>query len=285
MCAALQARGVTGGRLMPLTPGSPDPRGATVLVTSGPAGGQLAAYAPAVLASFGSGSARIDVRAAEPGGAADDETALRADLAARMSAGSQLLRNHRIRFTAQEAAQLRAGEVDARVLATLAALSSQYSFSVTAFGDTSPGTAVLYREVTISNAGSHLAAALALVQAQVPPTCRPRPRSRRRPALNIEFASPSSLGLLTAVLDAAAARRAWGACRVCGTVDLLRHDAEEGSVNSWLAFSDGRRTGPPRRCALTWPGYRGICRVPSNGTRRFSWLQWYPIVSMTAGKA
>ena len=203
MCAALQARGVTGGRLMPLTPGSPDPRGATVLVTSGPAGGQLAAYAPAVLASFGSGSARIDVRAAEPGGAAGYETALRADLAARMSAGSQLLRNHRIRFTAQEAAQLRAGEVDARVLATLAALSSQYSFSVTAFGDTSPGTAVLYREVTISNAGSHLAAALALVQAQVPPYLPAQAAIAPPAALNIEFAAPSPLGLLTAVLDVA----------------------------------------------------------------------------------
>ena len=80
-----------------------------------------------MIASFGSGSAQIDVRAAEPGGAAAYETALRADLAARMSAGSQLLRNNRIHFTAQDAAQLRAGQVDTRLLATLAALSSQYS--------------------------------------------------------------------------------------------------------------------------------------------------------------
>ena len=202
MCTALQARGVTGGRLMPLEPGSPDPRGATVVVTSGPAGGQLAAYAPAVIASFGSGSAQIDVRAAEAGGAAAYGTALRADLAARISAGSQLLRNHRIRFTAQDAAQLRAGEVDTRVLATLAALSSQYSFSVTAFGDASPGTTVLYREVTISNAGSHLAAALALVKAQVPPYL-PEAAIAPPAALDIEFAAPSPLGLLTAVLDVA----------------------------------------------------------------------------------
>jgi hypothetical protein len=209
MCAALQDKGVTAGRLMPLQPGSPDPHGATVVVTSAPGGSQLAAYAPAVIASFGSGQARIDVRAAEPGGAAAYQNAQKADLAARMSAGSQLLRNNRIRFTAQDAAQLRAGEVDTRLLATLAALSSQYPFTVTAFGDASPGAAVLYRAVTITGDGKNGAAdlgrALALVQAQVPPYL-PAQAAITHPAagpaaLSIEFAAPSPVGLLTAVLD------------------------------------------------------------------------------------
>ncbi len=209
MCTVLQSYGVTAGRLMPLKPGSPNPRGTTVVVTSGPAEGQLAAYAPAMVASFGSGSAQVQVRATEPGGAVAYATALRADLAARMSAGAQLLRNNRIRFTAQDAAQLRAGEVDTRVLATLAALSSQFSFSVTAFGDTSPGAAVLYREVIITGDGpsgaAELGPALALVQAQVPPYL-PAQAVIVHPAagqsgLSIEFAAPSPLGLLTAVLD------------------------------------------------------------------------------------
>jgi hypothetical protein len=203
MCTALQARGVTAGRLMPLEPGSPNPPGAAVVVTSAPADSQLAAYAPAVIASFGVGGARIDVRVAEPGGAAAYQTALRADLAARMSAGSQLLRNNRIHFTAQDAAQLRAGQVDTRLLATLAALSSQYSLTVTAFADASPGVAVLYREVSIT--GADLAPGLALVQAQVPPYL-PAQAAIVHPtagpaALNIEFAAPSPMGLLTAVLD------------------------------------------------------------------------------------
>jgi len=87
---------------------------------------------------------------------------LRSDLAARVSAGSQLLRNSRIKFTAQDAAQLRAGEVDARVLATLAALSSQHSVSVIAFSDAAPGAAALYREVTVtSDAASNTGADLA----------------------------------------------------------------------------------------------------------------------------
>jgi len=207
MCAALQAHGVAASRLMPLTPRAPDPPGAAVVVvTSAPAATQRTeAYAPAVIASFGSGSARIDVRAAEPGGAAGYETAQRADLAARMSAGSQLLRNNRIRFTRQDAAQLRAGEVDTRLLATLAALSSQYSFTVTAFGDASPGVAVLYRDVTITGPAQNIARALALVKAQVPPYLPTQAAMTQLASglavLRIEFAAPSPLGLLTAVLD------------------------------------------------------------------------------------
>jgi hypothetical protein len=202
MCTALQAQGVTAARLIPLKPGAPDPHGATVVVTSDPAATQ---YAPAVIASFGSGATQIDVRASEPGGAAAYETALRADQSARMSAGSQLLRNNRIHFTAADAAQLRAGQVDARLLATLAALSSQYSLSVTAFGDASPGVAALYRAATITATGKNLTAALALLQAQVPPFL-PAQAEIVNAALNIEYAAPSPLGLLTAVLDVATGR-------------------------------------------------------------------------------
>ena len=202
MCAALQARGVAAARLMSLTGRSTDPRGAAVVVTSTTAYDQ---YAPAVIASFGSGAERIVVRAAEPGGTAGYQSALRADLQARMSGGAQLLRNNRIRFTAQDAAQLRNGEVDSRVLATLAALSSQYSFSVAAFGDSAPGAAVLYRGVTIT--GARLKSALALVRAQDQPylpayAAIAQPADGQPAALSLEFTAPSPLGLLTAVLTA-----------------------------------------------------------------------------------
>ena len=207
MCAALQAEGVTAGRLMPLQTGAASPRGAGLLVTSPSVGSPLAdEYAPALIASFGSGGARIEVRAAEPGGTAAYQAALRADLAARSSAGSQLLRNPRIQFTARDAAQLRAGEVDSRLLATLADLAAQYSFRVTAFGDASPGAQVLFREVTIARAGRNaaadLTAAQAIARAQAPPYLPAHATVQSvggQPALSIEFAAPSPLGLLTAV--------------------------------------------------------------------------------------
>jgi hypothetical protein len=212
MCAALQEQGVGAGRLMLLQAGAVNPHGATVMVTSGMAGGQLAGqYAPVVLASFGTGSARVDVRGTEPGGPAGYESALRADLAARRSAGSQLLRNRHIQFTAHEAAQLLAGEVDSRLLVTLASLSSQYAFGVTAFGDTSPGVRVLFRDVTITSDGSgpgatELGNMMALVDQQHPPYLPTQARIVRtapgQAVLHIEFPAPSPLGLLTADLAA-----------------------------------------------------------------------------------
>ena len=194
---------------MPLKAGSPDPQGAALVMTSAPA---LSQNAPDVIASFGSGDSRLYVQAAEPACAAAYQSALRSDLAARVSAGSQLLRNKQITFTAQDAVALRAGEVDTRVLATLAALSSQHSFTVAGFGDASPGAAVLYREVTITDdsavtATAGLTADLALVNAQVQPYL-PAHAAISHPAagpaaLNIEYTAPSPLGLLTAVLDGA----------------------------------------------------------------------------------
>ena len=206
MCAALQAQGVPAGRLVPVQPGSADLPRAQVVVTSASAGRQLAdRYAPALIASFGSGGSRIEVRATEPGGVAAYRAALRADLAARKSAGTELLRNRHLLFTPPGAAQLLAGQVDSRLLAMLAAVSSQYQFRVTAFSDAAPGAQVPFRQMTISgDRTADLAVALAMVRAQNPPYL-PAHAAIIRPdtgptALSIEFAAPSPLGLLTPVL-------------------------------------------------------------------------------------
>jgi hypothetical protein len=90
--------------------------------------------------------------------------------------------------------------VDARLLATLAALASQYSFRVTAFGDAAPGAPVLFRQVAITGRG--LAAALAMVRAQNPPYLPAHAAAVGQTGLSIEFAAPSPLGLLSPVLDA-----------------------------------------------------------------------------------
>ena len=209
MCAALQEQGVAAGRLMPLRSATASPRGASVLVTSPSAGGQLAGqYAPALIASFGSGGNRVEVRAVEPGGVSAYRAALRADLAARRAAGSQLLRNSHIRFNGPGTAQLRAGDVDTRLLATLAALASQYSFRVTGFGDASPGVPVLFREVGITGVGRGLATALAMIRAQNPPYLPAHAAVVGQTGLSIEFAAPGPLGLLSPVLDADSPRPA-----------------------------------------------------------------------------
>ena len=203
MCAALQGQGVAAGRLMPLRSAAASPLGASVLAISLSAGGQLAGqYAPALIASFGSGRDRVEVRAVEPGGASAYRAALRADLAARRATGSQLLRNSHIRFTGPDTAQLRAGDVDTRLLATLAALASQYSFRVAEFGDASPGAPVLFRAVSITGVGRGVATALAMMWAQNPPYLPAHASAVGQTGLSIEFAAPSPLGLLSPVLDA-----------------------------------------------------------------------------------
>jgi hypothetical protein len=200
LCPILQDQGIASGRLMPLRAAG-GPLGADVLVTSWSAGGQLAArYAPARIASFGSGPGQVEVFAVPADGMAAYQTALRADLAARRSAGAQLLRNPRIRFTAPGAAALRSGQLDTRLLATLAVLASQYSFGVSALGDAAPGAPTLFREVVITGIGQDRSGALSMLHGQDPPYVPAHVAAVGQTGLSIEFALPSPLGLLSPVL-------------------------------------------------------------------------------------
>ena len=201
MCAALRARGVAASRLVPLGPGA---AGAGVVVASA-AGAAGAGQQNVLVARFGSGTSLVEVRTAPPGGSAAYQRAVAADLAARRSAGAQLLHSQRIGVAGPAAAQLQAGQVDSRLLIMLAMLASQHPWRVVAFGGASPGVAVAqapFRQVTITgpDAGD-LAASLAMVRAQRAPYQPVRAAIVRLPggqtALRIDFAAPSPLGLLT----------------------------------------------------------------------------------------
>ncbi len=208
MCSALQARGVPAGRLLPLQPAGADAFGADVIVASPSVrnefGSQLTGeFAPALIASFGSGAARVDIRAIASQGGAAYRAAEPSDLAARKQAGTQLLRNQRFHASARAAGQIRAGQVDSRVLVTLAALVSQRAVTATSFGDTGPGAAASFRQVTVASSGGQaagLTADLGQVRAQRTPYL---PASativhvRGQAALRIEFGAPSLQGLLS----------------------------------------------------------------------------------------
>ena len=75
ICAALAQHGVPAGNLLVLGPGAGDPLGSAVVVETAAVrnifGARLASvYAPEVLASFGTGAARIEVRIVAPDGTA-----------------------------------------------------------------------------------------------------------------------------------------------------------------------------------------------------------------------
>jgi hypothetical protein len=144
MCRALRADGVPAADLMVLRPGGGDPLRSGVIVAT-PAATKLAgtkfltADAPAAIASFGSGSRPVSVRVIFPQGATAYAAALRQDIADRKANESTLLENPRVTALPPARRALQGGQVDSRLLLTLAQLASQWPLSIVAFGDRGPG--------------------------------------------------------------------------------------------------------------------------------------------------
>ena len=144
MCSALEAQGVPAVNLLVLRTGTTSPLGAQVVVVTPAVRSQFgsrldSAYAPSVIAGFGSGPDRVSVQVIARNGPTAYLTALHEDLAARKAAGAQLLANKQIRVSAEAAAQLGAGAVDSRLLIMLPALAAQHPIQILAFGQPAPG--------------------------------------------------------------------------------------------------------------------------------------------------
>jgi hypothetical protein len=144
MCNQLQQSGFPGARLLPLQPTSPDPLGAQLVVATpvirNQFGTRLASvYAPLVIASFGSGAERVDVRFVAPDGSKAFEAELATDRKHRIAAGEQLLANNHVQASADARNALLAGRVDPRLLVTLGTLAGLMPIHLVAFDDPSPG--------------------------------------------------------------------------------------------------------------------------------------------------
>src|SRR5690348_11685632 len=106
MCTELQRSGFPATRLLPLQPSAPDPLGAQLVVATpvirNQFGTRLASvYAPLVIASFGSGAERVDVRYIAPGGSKAFEAQLATDRKNRIAAGEQLAANNHVQASAE----------------------------------------------------------------------------------------------------------------------------------------------------------------------------------------
>jgi len=215
MCAALQADGLQATRLLVLGTAAADPLGSDLVVATAAVRNQFGArlesvYAPALIATFGSGANRIDVRALAPDGAAAYLSSAAIDRRSRISAGRQLLRNPRITVAVSARAALTAGDVDPRVLMLLAALAPEQPVLVSSFGDPAPGAGatVPLRSATIApgasggkassaTAVSRLRSMLSFIKAQQQPYLPLRASLDGTSALTVEYAAPSPLGLLS----------------------------------------------------------------------------------------
>jgi hypothetical protein len=207
MCAVLAQHGIAAESLLLLRPGAADPLGSDVVLATAAVremfGARLASvYAPELLASFGTGQARIDIRAIAPDGAAAYRVAIAADLRARRLAGSELLRDPLIIFGPASRAQLATGQVDTRLLTTLDTLAASEPVRVTAFLDDGsgggPGLPLRAAELTASNTTARKM--LAFFRAQRPPYLFAQAAIAAGPGgesvLTVEFAAPAPIGLL-----------------------------------------------------------------------------------------
>ncbi len=165
MCALLVKEGIPSPDLMLISPTTQDPLGADVIVATPDLQSQFgprlsSEYAPAVLASFGTGSTRVDVRAIAADGAAAYQLAVTRDIAARELQGTQLVGNARIALPPSAKTELAAGQVDPRLLLTLPTLAQQHPVRVLAFYNRAPGASAGVPLTGVKLAGSDQKAGL-----------------------------------------------------------------------------------------------------------------------------
>ncbi len=214
MCAALKADGFPAGKLVVLGPASPDPVPSVLVVETATVGelfgSSLAtAWAPAVLASFGSGTSAITVRVVAPHGAAAYRTSLNAGLAGRKTSGAVLLNDSRITVSATARSQLLAGQVDSRLLLALAALAGHQPIDIVRFGSlgpgASPGVPLLFADLAQNVPAAHMDpaayvravwAVLSGADARLRPARAVTGTAQGQALLRVEFTAPSPLGNL-----------------------------------------------------------------------------------------
>jgi hypothetical protein len=216
MCAALQAHGFPASNLAPLSPDAPDPMGSQLVVATTAVRSQFGArladvYAPVVIASFGTGAARVDLRVEAPEGSQAYLIAQRADLLARQAAGRQLLGNRAFHVAGVSRQDVSDGRVDSRLLITLAALTAQeHKVYVTSFGEAGPNAAaaVPLRMLRIAalagghgrRRGAYQHAVTRFLHAQRPPFLGTVSVLHQggRTMIQLQFRAPAPLGLLGA---------------------------------------------------------------------------------------
>jgi hypothetical protein len=207
MCQTLEGYGVSTGDLLVMNAGQRDLLKSSVVVSTAAIrqlfGSRLdSVYAPVVLASFGSGNARIEVRIIAQRGPAAYLSLLRTDLQQRKNAGAQLAAYQRMILTPKARSQMVTGQVDSRLLLMFATLlGPPGTINVLAFGHADPGASpeVPLRSVYLAETGAaaNVRSVLALLRAEGPhPAHADSTRYDGQPALYIEYAAPPALGLI-----------------------------------------------------------------------------------------
>ena len=207
MCSELQQSGFPAARLLPLQPSAPDPLGAQLVVATPVIRNQFGTrlgtvYAPLVIAGFGSGAERVDVRYIAPDGSKAFEAQLATYRKDRITAGRQLLGNNHVQASATARRELLTGQVDPRLLVTLSTLADLMPLQLIAFENLSPGASadVPLRGAELgATASAGLSAMVAFMQAQqgqfAPAVARITQDASRKHVFIVRYDAPGPMGL------------------------------------------------------------------------------------------
>ncbi len=142
VCRELSNSGFPSSGVFQLA-GSNDLLNATLVVATATIriqfGKGLGIWAPAILASFGRGNARIDIRWVYPGGASVYRTDLRTGLRDRKATDALLLKNSRIGLSASAKRQVRSGQIDPYLAQLIVAMAHYHPVRIVDFAKQSPG--------------------------------------------------------------------------------------------------------------------------------------------------
>jgi hypothetical protein len=213
MCNVLKQHGFPAGSLLTLESAANDPLGSAVVIADTAVrnyfGPRLKGeYAPVEIASFGSGTAQVQVLVIATDGALAYEKALQTDQRARRLTGQELLGNARVTTSPAARADIASGQVDSRLLISLAALAGQVpQVRIASFSPAAPGAApgVPLRSMDLAvpsgtDASSYLAAARSFLRAQRAPFLASTIEITRladgSQVLRVGFSAPSPLGIL-----------------------------------------------------------------------------------------
>jgi hypothetical protein len=160
-------------------------------------------YAPAVIASFGSGDARVDIRVVAQYGLAAFQSALATDLEMRKQTAAALLTSPRVAVSGLARREMLAGHVTSQLLIDFVTLAADHPIDILAFGDSAPGASadMPLRSAELSESGGaavvrQWVSSLRIQKYPYVPTLMKTIRLDGALVLLIEFAAPTPLGLL-----------------------------------------------------------------------------------------
>ena len=205
-CVVIESHGFPASHVHALGPGQATPLSSNLVVATPTVqhqfGARLASVlAPGLLATFGSGREQVAVRVVAPRGAAAYRTALQADLQNRRMSGAGLAGSNRIQAPSAARKQLVAGQVNSRLMITLALMAYLHPVHLMAFGDGGPDLAAApFRSAELSlTSSAQQRSVLGFLGQQQPPYAPAHVTTRQagpdRIILDMQFAAPSPVGL------------------------------------------------------------------------------------------